>query len=131
MLKGFEHVGMAVGDLDASIAFYCDLLGLRLLLRKRAPDGGAELAFLDAGGGQLELAAPAGGLTAAKDLPAGRAGVRHITFCFDDIDAIYRRLMAAGVTPVEPPRDAHTREMLARTCFVRDPDGVIVELIER
>ena len=129
MLKGFEHVGMAVGDLDRSIAFYCGLLGLKLLLRKTAPDG-AELAFLDAGGGQLELAAPAQKPGAAADLPPDRAGVKHITFRFDDVDAIYAELMAAGVPPVAPPRDAKTREMLHRVAFVRDPDGIIVELAQ-
>lgn len=131
MLKGFEHIGVAVSDMDRSIGFYRDLLGLRLILSKRDPDSGAELAFLDAGGGQLELVAPAPGLQPATDLPATRAGLRHITFTVDDVDETFAHLVGQGVVPLEAPRDAKTRELLNRVAFVRDPDGIIVELVSR
>ena len=51
-LVGFEHVGMTSGNLDRTIAFYCDLLGLTLALRKKNERG--EMAFLDTGSGMLE-----------------------------------------------------------------------------
>ena len=51
MLKSFEHVGMTVSNMDQAVAFYCDLLGLTLHLRKKTDDG-SDLAFLDAGDGQ-------------------------------------------------------------------------------
>ena len=82
MLLGFEHVGMTVSDMDRAIDFYCGLLGLRLALRRTT--AGGDLAFLDAGGGMLEVA-----------------------------------------------RDAYNTEMIRRVAFVRDPDGILVELIER
>lgn len=129
MLRGFEHVGTTTGDLDRAIAFYCDLLGLTLRLRK-ANEGG-ELAFLDAGGGMLEIVAPRSGAARFRDVPMSEAGMRHLTFAFDDVDATFARLEAAGVEIVERPRDAHNREMVRRVAFVRDPDGIIVELIER
>ena len=79
-LLGFEHVGMAVSDLDASIAVYCDLLGLDLVLRKQMPNGKGELAFLDTGNGQLELICPDPGVAApAPRLPDTSAGIRHLT----------------------------------------------------
>jgi glyoxylase I family protein len=131
MLIGFEHVGLAVGDLDESIAFYCDLLGLKLVLRKMAPGGDTEMAFLDAGGGQLELAAPNRKLRPATDIPPDQAGIRHVTFAFDDIGPVFDCLMQAGVTPVEKPRAAANREVIACMAFVRDPDGIIVELVQR
>ncbi|RYE55860.1 MAG: hypothetical protein EOP20_09720, partial [Hyphomicrobiales bacterium] len=56
MLLGFEHVGMTVSSIDRAVAFYCDLLGLRLALRKQVDRG--EMAFLDTGAGMLELFAP-------------------------------------------------------------------------
>jgi glyoxylase I family protein len=131
MLKGFEHIGMTVSNLDRSIAFYEGLLGMKLLLRKRQRDGG-EVAFLDAGGGQLEINQPPGEvITPARRPAANEAGLKHITIAFDDIDAVYRQLMAAGVPSVEPPRDAYNREMLARVGFVLDPDGIVVELAQR
>ncbi len=60
MLKSFEHVGMTVSNMDRAVTFYCDLLGLKLHLRKKTDDG-AELAFLDAGGGMLEISLPSTG----------------------------------------------------------------------
>ena len=131
MLLGFEHVGMAVADMDRSVGFYRDLLGLKLILRKHDARTGTDVAFLDAGGGQLELLAPAAGLAPAEDLPPTQAGVRHITFTVDDVDTTFADLIAAGVVPLESPRDANTRELLSRVAFVRDPDGIIVELVSR
>jgi glyoxylase I family protein len=134
MLKGFEHIGMAVSNLDESIAFYCDLLGMKLILRKPFPRGVGEVAFLDTGGGmgQLELICPSPPVSRpAPILPDSGAGVRHLTFAFDNIDAVWTKLMDAGVTPVEEPRDAYNKEMLARVAFVLDPDGIIVELAQR
>lgn len=129
MLLGFEHVGMTSGDMDRSIAFYCGLLGLALRLRK-ANEGG-EVAFLDAGGGMLEIIAPKAEAGRFRDVPLSEAGLRHLTLAYDDVDAMVSRLAAAGVEIVEHPRPAHNTEMICRVAFVRDPDGIIVELIER
>lgn len=132
MLKGFEHAGIAASDLDRSIAFYCDLLGLRLILRKAAPRGGGELAFLDAGNAQLELICPSPSVTSpARRLPNTEAGIRHLTFAYEDIDAIYQTLLEADVSIIEPPRDALNQEILKRVAFVLDPDGNIIELAQR
>lgn len=130
MLLGFEHVGMSCRDLDASIAFYCDLLGLTLRLRKSQSNGG-EVAFLDAGGGMLEISSSHQPVARARDVGPGESGMRHITLAFEDIDAEYQRLMAAGVEFIEKPRAAFNVEMLRKVCFCRDPDGIIVELVER
>ncbi|GLQ10589.1 lactoylglutathione lyase [Devosia yakushimensis] len=132
MLQGFEHVGMAASDLDRSIAFYCDLLGLRLILRKAAPRGGGELAFLDAGNAQLELICPSPSVTTpVRRLPNTEAGVRHLTFAFENIDIAFQKLVDAGVPVIEPPRDALNQEILNRVAFVLDPDGNIIELAQR
>ena len=130
-LIGFEHVGMAVADLDASLHFYCDLLGLKLVLRKTMPSGNGELGFLDTGNGQLELICPDPPVSRpAPQLPNTSAGIRHITFRFESVDAVFDRLTAAGVDIVERPRDAFNREIVSRVAFVHDPDGTIVELAE-
>jgi glyoxylase I family protein len=129
VLIGFEHIGMTSGDLDRTIAFYCGLLGLRLALRK--VQGQGELAFLDAGGGMLEVFAPNAEVTRSRDVPPHEAGMRHLTLAFDDVDAMVERLEAAGVEVVERPRDAYNQEMLKRLAFVRDPDGILVELVQR
>ncbi|MBJ3785205.1 VOC family protein [Devosia sediminis] len=130
MLLGFEHVGMTVRDMDRAIGFYCGLLGLRLALRKSS--AGGEMGFFDAGGGMLEVSAPVPPATErSRDVPRGEAGMRHLTFAFDDVDGMIETLEAAGVEIVERPRNAIHREMIRRVAFVRDPDGILVELIER
>ncbi|KKB09072.1 VOC family protein [Devosia chinhatensis] len=129
MLVGFEHIGTTTGDMDASIAFYCDLLGLKLRLRKK--NDTAEVAFLDAGGGMLEIVAPNGGAGRFRDVPMSEAGMRHLTLAYDNVDAVVEMLDAKGVEIVERPRNAHNTEMVQRVAFIRDPDGILVELVER
>ena len=130
MYKHFEHVGMATPDLDRCLHFYVDLLGMKLIVRKTASNG-TQVAFVDAGGGQLEIMSPPG-LKAgpARKVPNDEPGLRHLTFAFDNIDETYAMLMAAGVTGVEKPRDAYNKDILARVAFVEDPDGNVVELAQ-
>jgi glyoxylase I family protein len=123
-LLGFEHAGMAVADLDRSIASYCDLLGLKLRLRK------PNAAFLEAPGGMLELFGTPHA-SRAVDVPAGTAGLRHVTFAVDDVDKTVALLEASGVEITERPRNAFNTELIRRVAFCRDPDGIQVELIER
>jgi glyoxylase I family protein len=129
MLIGFEHIGTTSRDLDKAIAFYCGLLGFRLVLRK--PQASGELAFLDAGGGMLEVFAPATATEPSRDVPPGEAGMRHLTLAVTDVDAMIGKLEEAGIEIIERPRPAHNTELIKRVAFVRDPDGIIVELIER
>ncbi|EJL52645.1 lactoylglutathione lyase-like lyase [Rhizobium sp. CF122] len=130
MIKSFEHVGMVTADMDRSLAFYRDLLGLRLHLRKTMANG-TEVAFLDSGGGMLEIFAPPGGATPALDLPPATSGVLHITFLVESVDESFAKLEAEGVEIKERPRPAVNSEVLDRVAFLRDPDGIIVELAER
>jgi glyoxylase I family protein len=128
-LLGFEHVGMTCRNVEQTMAFYCGLLGLKLALRKTSPGG--EVIFLDTGAGMLEIACPVADISRARDTPPHEAGMRHITFAFDNVDAMVAKLDAAGVPAIEGPRPAFFNELLRRVAFVRDPDGVLVELVER
>ncbi|SCB58370.1 glyoxylase I family protein [Rhizobium aethiopicum] len=130
MLKSFEHIGMTVSDMERAVDFYCGLLGLRLHLRKRMADG-AEIAFLDAGGGMLEIFAPAGGAARAVDVPEGTSGLRHLTFLFENVEETFARLKEAGVEVKERPRPAVNAEVLHKVAFLRDPDGIQIELAEK
>jgi len=131
MYKHFEHVGMGVSDLDQSLRFYVDLLGLTLIVRKTAANG-SQTAFLDAGGAQLEIMCPADIVKApAQRVAKNEVGLRHLTFTFDNVDETYARLLAQGVIGIEAPRDAINRDILHRVAFVQDPDGIVVELAQR
>jgi glyoxylase I family protein len=128
-LLGLEHVGMTCSNIERTMDFYCGLLGLKLALRKTSPNG--EVVFLDTGAGMLEIGCPVADITRSRDVPPHEAGIRHVTFAFDDVDAMVARLGAAGIEPIEGPRPAFFHEMLKRVVFFRDPDGILVELIER
>src|SRR5690606_10979723 len=115
---------------ERTIAFYRDLLGLKLLLRRSIDQG--EVLFLDAGGGMLEILIPsAPHISRFRDVPPDEVGLRHLTFAYDDIDEPFARLEAAGAEIIDPPRPALNTAMLRRVAFVRDPDGMVGELIER
>jgi lactoylglutathione lyase len=111
-----------VSDLDESLDFYCDKLGLMELRRKDVPQGRYTLVFLAAPGdedAQVEL-------TWNWD-PEDYAGGRnfgHLAYEVDDIYASCRRLMDGGVTINRPPRDG-------RMAFVRSPDGISIELLQK
>ena len=129
MAIAFEHVGTTSADLDRTIDFYCGLLGLTVALRRKNERG--EMAFLDTGNGMLEIACPIADIARSRDVPPHEAGMRHLTFAVDSVDTLFAKLEAAGVDIIERPRDAYFTEMIKRVAFVRDPDGIIVELIER
>lgn len=117
----YLHTMVRVSDLDASIDFYCNKLGLQELRRYDNPAGRFTLAFLAAPGdtsAQVEL-------TYNWD-EKGYAGGRnfgHIAYAVDDIYAACQRLLDAGVTINRPPRDG-------RMAFVRSPDDISIELLQ-
>jgi lactoylglutathione lyase len=110
-----------VTDLDASLKFYCDALGLRELSRREVAPGRYTLVFLAAPGddsAQIEL-------TFNWDPQAytGGRNFGHVAYAVDDIHAACRRLMDHGVIINRPPRDG-------RMAFVRSPDGISIELLQ-
>ncbi|RZJ11853.1 MAG: lactoylglutathione lyase [Rubrivivax sp.] len=117
----YLHTMVRVSDLDASLKFYCDALGLRELRRTEHQAGRFTLVFLAAPGddeAQVEL-------TYNWD-EKGYAGGRnfgHLAYAVDDIYAACQKLQDAGVTINRPPRDG-------RMAFVRSPDGISVELLQ-
>ncbi|GMU70360.1 MAG: hypothetical protein AMXMBFR37_26920 [Steroidobacteraceae bacterium] len=111
-----------VTDLDASLRFYRDALGLVELSRRDHPQGRYTLVFLAAPGdeaAQIEL-------THNWDPEVYRGGRNfgHLAYAVDDIYAACARLAAHGVTISRPPRDG-------RMAFVRSPDGISIELLQK
>jgi lactoylglutathione lyase len=111
-----------VTDLERSLAFYCGALGLEELRRQEVPAGRYTLVFLAAPGdheAQVELT-----YNWDPETLAGGRNFGHLAYAVDDIYAACERLRAAGVTISRPPRDGHM-------AFVRSPDGISVELLQR
>ena len=118
----YLHTMVRVTDLDASIDFYCNKLGLVELNRYDVEAGRFTLVFLAAPGNELAQVE----LTHNWD-PEEYAGGRnfgHLAYEVDDIYASCQRLMDGGITISRPPRDGHM-------AFVRSPDGISVELLQK
>ena len=124
----YLHTMVRVRDLDASLNFYCALLGLKEMYRRESEKGRFTLVFLaasaDAERAQAEQA-PFVELTYnwdAEDYQGGR-NFGHLAYRVDDIYDTCKRLMDGGVTINRPPRDGHM-------AFVRSPDGISIELLQ-
>ena len=110
-----------VTDLDQSLYFYCDLLGLHEVRRKDVPAGRFTLVFLAAPGqedAQVELTHN----WDPEDYTGGR-NFGHLAYAVPNIYEACARLQRGGVTINRPPRDG-------RMAFVRSPDGISIELLQ-
>lgn len=124
----YLHTMVRVTDLDASLRFWCDLLGLREMRRMENEKGRFTLIFLVAPGDTARSEAeraPEVELTYNWD-PETYTGGRnfgHLAYKVDDIYAACQKLADGGVTINRPPRDGHM-------AFVRSPDGISIELLQ-
>lgn len=118
----YLHTMVRVTDLDASIRFCTEALGLELLRQRDVPAGRFTLAFLAAPGdseAQIELT-----YNWDPEVYTGGRNFGHVAYAVDDIYATCQRLMDHGVTINRPPRDG-------RMAFVRSPDNISIELLQR
>jgi lactoylglutathione lyase len=117
----YLHTMVRVGDLERSLDFYCNKLGLKELRRTDNEKGRFTLVFLAAPGdenAQIELTWN----WDTSEYTEGR-NFGHIAYAVDDIYETCRRLMDAGVTINRPPRDGYM-------AFVRSPDNISIELLQ-
>lgn len=118
----YLHSMVRVHDLDASLRFYCEGLGLREMRRTEVPEGKYTLVFLSAADSpeaEIELTWNWG---SQEDYGSAR-NFGHLAFRVDDIYATCARLQAMGYTIHRPPRDGHM-------AFVRSPDLISIELLQ-
>jgi glyoxylase I family protein len=129
---GFAHVAMSVSDLDRSVKFYSDFFDLKCQKRFRIPALNAEACFLKGGNMTLEVFT----FPNAEPLPSYRKtlisdlrtiGVKHFALNVDDIEATFKALKDKRV-------EIATQVTLGgsglRYFFIKDPDGILVEVIE-
>jgi len=140
-IKRMEHVGIVVEDLEAAVEFFA-ALGLEAggtgqvegdwvgriigldgvkaeLAMMRAPDGGAEVELVKFHSPPIE--------DGGAGLPSNASGLRHVSFLVEDIDAVVAGLDERGVELVG---ELVRYENSYRLCYVRGPEGIIVELAE-
>lgn len=111
-----------VSDLEASLDFYCAKLGLQELRRKENPQGRFTLVFL--GAAQNPDAALELTYNWDPEPLSGGRNFGHLAYEVDDIYETCDRLHRAGITILRPPRDG-------RMAFVRSPDNISVELLQK
>jgi lactoylglutathione lyase len=118
----YLHTMVRVTDLEASLRFYRDALGLEVLSVREVPAGRFTLAFLAAPGdrsAQVELT-----YNWDPETYTGGRNFGHLAYAVDDIYALCARLQAQGVAILRPPRDGYM-------AFVRSPDNISIELLQR
>jgi lactoylglutathione lyase len=118
----YLHTMVRVKDLDASLEFYCQHLGLEEIRRVDVESGRFSLIFLAAPGdssAQVELTYNWDG----DELGEGSRNFGHLAYAVDDIYAACQRLLDGGVIISRPPRDGHM-------AFVRSPDNISIELLQ-
>ena len=122
----YLHTMVRVTDIEASLAFYRDALGMDVLSRRDHEAGRYTLVFLAAPGdhtAQIELTYNWPAADGTAEVYTGGRNFGHIAYAVDDIYATCQRLVDHGVTISRPPRDG-------RMAFVRSPDGISIELLQ-
>ena len=145
-VRGIHHTGYTVSDLDRSLEFYRDLLGLEVIATQEKeagylaaivgyPDAHVRMAHLRVAGSEhvvelFEYLAPAGARPGS--LEPRDVGTSHLCLLVDDLPSLYRRLREAGVdTFVSPPVEVDTGiNTGGYALYLRDPDGIPVELFQ-
>jgi lactoylglutathione lyase len=127
MLKKFDHVTITVEDLERSVEFYRDILGLEVAGMLEQDEGNFKLVYLRSGDVMIELF----NFTEKGKAPGEQKdidfGLKHFGFKVDSVDEVTRKLKEQGVEFVLEPLDATGG---VRIAFFKDPDGVLLEIVE-
>jgi catechol 2,3-dioxygenase-like lactoylglutathione lyase family enzyme len=145
MLTGVDHIAFAVSDLQQSLGFYRDQLGLELVVHRvwreeyvrrmvGIPDASLNIALLQLPGSSglilelIEYEQPKGVPIPTQVYTPGNA---HMCLRVNDIEALYTRLVAAGIEFLSPPMAVTAGPNQGRKAvYLRDPDGIIVQLMD-
>ena len=125
-----DHVALQVSDMDASITFYTEVLGLPFLFKKEDPDHGEVFAYLELEGGNLELLAllDEQGEPIPRELPAlQKPYCPHIALGVDDINTTVAELRAKNVPLIDGPLIIPGE---VRWLYISDPDNNVIEYVQ-
>jgi methylmalonyl-CoA/ethylmalonyl-CoA epimerase len=131
MFGRIDHIGVAVEDIDAAIALYRDSFEMELAHRETVESQGVEAVLLDVGEGHVELLRPLG-----PDTPVGKymakngAGLHHVAYAVDDIDATLQRLATAGLQLIDTKSRVGIRDSRVAFLHPRSTGGVLTEIVE-
>lgn len=131
-MSGPHHVGIVVSNLEASLAWYRDLLGFEVTHQLDVPEAGLKIAYAAWNGFSVEFFEQTGSAdTEWKEIPLlssfMRQGHHHFAFEVADVDATCEELKARGIEISVEPTSAEP--LGVRYMFIRDPDGVWLEFL--
>jgi methylmalonyl-CoA/ethylmalonyl-CoA epimerase len=130
-VTAIDHVGLAVADLDAAIAFYARTFGLPLVHRETNEEQGVEEAMLGVGNAQLQLLAPLRpDSSIGKFLERNGEGVQQLALRVDDVEVASQRLRDAGLRLLYDAPRRGTAGSRINFVHPKDCGGVLVELVE-
>ena len=120
------HAAITVKDMDESLNFYCEILGLKLARRREIPENNAEIAFVQ---GEAQTT-PSLELTFWRDKKDWTEGdqLDHIAFIVPDVQAAIEEYRMKGVTIAKEPYSLQGSK--SRIAFIKDPNGIWLELIQ-
>lgn len=131
MFARIDHVGVAVEDLDASIALYEKTYDMKLVHRETVAEQGVEAVLLDVGENHVELLAPLG-----PDTPVGKflakkgPGIHHVAYQVTDIDAALASLKDAGLRLIDETPRIGIRGSRVAFLHPAASGGVLTEIVE-
>ena len=141
-MNGVSHLAIGVRNMERSVHFYRDLLGLELKYDEMQPVGGLSNLYRNPEKGQRHAVhlhygkGENAGFLVLTEMPGGMkgepiklddVGISHFSWWVDDINAMHDKLKKAGVKILVPPYKAVT----GMTCLFEDPDGIIVQIDQR
>jgi catechol 2,3-dioxygenase-like lactoylglutathione lyase family enzyme len=139
-----HHTGLTVSNLERSVAFYCDLLGCSVAMEQEKtggylaaivgyPNASVKMAHLNAPSGELVIELFEYTTPPAKpaELEPARIGNAHLCFLLPNLDETYARLEPTGIDFFSPPILVDTGANAGgKGLYLRDPDGITIELFE-
>jgi methylmalonyl-CoA/ethylmalonyl-CoA epimerase len=131
MFARIDHVGVAVEDLDASIALYEQTYDMKLVHRETVVEQGVEAVLLDVGENHVELLA-----ALAPDTPVGKflakkgPGIHHVAYQVADIDAVLEQLKTAGMRLIDQESRVGIRGSRVAFLHPAASGGVLTEIVE-
>ena len=144
MLKSFHHTGFVVQDLDTSVGFYTDVMGLEVMTRLEIDgefaervvgfkDAHLKVALVNIGDGHnLELVQYISPASGAGNFDINALGAAHLAFFVDDLDRFYAETSQRGLKYNNPPASQYDDQgnVLTKACYAQDPDGNWLEFVE-
>jgi methylmalonyl-CoA/ethylmalonyl-CoA epimerase len=131
MLSTIDHIGVAVEDLEATLALYRDQLGMPVVHRETVTEQGVEAVLLDVGDGHVELLSPLSPETPVGKFLARRgAGLHHVAYRVSDIEATLSALSGAGMRLIDAAPRIGIRGSQVAFVHPASTGGVLTEIVQ-